>query len=415
MPRHLALLLLAFSAAATAAEPPPFPYPSDLPPQHEALAAIRNAPAGLTAAAVLSAEAENRQRLEAGPHEWTARLNSQQRRLVPVDERFAEWQLALERGFRLPGKAALDERLGAQGEAVARAARNDALHETGRQLLKGWFGWLREKEGLRQWQRQSESLTRQRQITGRRVQLGDAPKLELMQSEAAAAQAEAALEQARLKETMAAAELAARFPRLALPAGLVPSEPLPLEASDWKQHLLEHDHGLKLARAESEQSRLVARRSDAERVPDPSIGVHLGSDRGGEERITGVTLAIPLPGQAREATARRDAAYASAAASKEAGVLARVNGEVAVLLAGASAAYESWRRAEDAAQRMEQAATLMSRAYQLGEAGLSEVLTAQRQANEARLAAQYSRLEALEKRYQVYLDSHVLWPADTEQ
>jgi len=56
----------------------------------------------------------------------------------------------------------------------------------------------------------------------------------------------------------------------------------------------------------------------------------------------------------------------------------------------------------------------MTRAYQLGEAGIAELLTAQRQANEARLAANQSRLDALESRYRVYLDSHGLWPVDGE-
>jgi len=408
------LAALLCCAPLWAAEPPALAYPADLPPRDVAVNAIRQAPQAKAAEAMVEAEGENRKRLEAGPYEWTLRASSQRRNVNPTNERFREWSGGIERGFRMPGKAAIDEKLGAQGEAMAKVAFGDALHETSRNLLRSWFLWLREKESAAQWQRQSESLTRQRQITTRRVQLGDAPRLELMQAEAAAAQAQAALEQARLRRQVAEAELNARFPNLPLPKQLDPTEPLPLEEAEWREHLLEHNHELMLARAESEQARLVANRADAERVPDPTLGLHVGSDRGGEERLAGVSISIPLSGSLRSATARRDSALASAAASREAATLARINAEVAGLLANARAAYESWRLAEDAARRIEQSAALMARAYQLGEAGIAELLTAQRQANETRLAANQSRLDALESRYRVYLDSHSLWPVDGE-
>lgn len=405
------------AAGASAAE---FSYPPDLPPQAVAVAAIRNAPQAKAAEAMVAAGSEERRRLEAGPYEWTVRVNSQQRNVIqPDNQRYREWQGGIERGFRLPGKASLDSEIGAQGEALAKVAHGDALHETSRTLLQSWFNWRRQGEIARQWQHQADSLAKQQQATLRRVQLGDAPKLELMQAEAATAQAQAALEQARLRQAVAREELAARFPSLTLPeanaSGPATPEPSPLEDGAWRERLLEHNHELGLARAESERARLLANRADAERLPDPTLGVHMGSDLGGNERYAGVTLAIPLPGAARTATARRDAALATATASKEAAVRAKVGAEVASLLTSAGAAYESWRRAEEAAQRIEQAAALMARAYRLGEAGIGELLTAQRQANEARLAATQARLDALEARYRVYVDSHLLWPADNDE
>lgn len=90
--------------------------------------------------------------------------------------------------------------------------------------------------------------------------------------------------------------------------------------------------------------------------------------------------------------------------------MAKINAEIATGFVSAQASYESWRRAEDAAQRIEQAATLTVRARTLGEAGLSDVLLAQRQANEARLSANSARLDALEARYRLYVDTHQLWP-----
>ncbi|QWT45093.1 TolC family protein [Azospira inquinata] len=417
--RPLGLILglcYALSGPAWGAEGLPTPpYPSaDLPPLQAALQAIRNAPMAKEADAMLSAEQANRKRLEAGPYEWTTRLTTQQRRVNPSDERFREWQGALEHTLRLPGKAALDAKIGAQGEATAHTALGDALHETSRSLLQTWFDWLRARETARQWAAQADSQEKQRRTTTRRVQLGDAPKLELMQAEAAAAQAQAAREQARLQEQVALAALSARFPTLPRPENIHPSEPQPLEPGPWQERLLTQSHELTLARAQTEHARLLASRADADKLPDPTVGVQIGSERAGEERLAALTLTIPLPGGARRAAADQQVALSSAAASREAAAQAKVSAEVAGLLATARAAYDSWRLAEDAARRMEESAHLMGRAYQLGEAGIAELLVAQRQANEARLGANRARLDALEARYRVYVDAHLLWDADED-
>ena len=415
MKRYLCCALLAVACHASAGEALR-PYPADLPPLDQVLAAIQQAPMAQASAALIDAESANRDALNAGPHEWALRVEGQNRQINGAQtasaQHYNEWRAALERPLRLPGKAAIDGEIGAQGVLQAKASFGDALHETARSLLKGWFVWLRERESARQWALQSDSLTRQQQATARRVQLGDAPRLELIQSEAASAQAQASFEQARLRTTVAALELSVRFPALMLPAEITFSTPQPLQGSlaEWREHLLEHNHELRLARAESQRARLVASRADAERTPDPSIGFHVGSDRGGEERLTGISLSIPFPGQARAANARRETALASAAAQREAATMIRINAEIATRFALADTAYESWRRAEDAAQRLEQAATLISRARTLGETGIGEVLLAQRQANEARLGANSTRLDALEARYRLYVDTHQLWP-----
>lgn len=409
---HLIVAVLsALAGVASAAEPAPFAYPADLPPEQVALRAIENAPLVGAAAAYLDAESANRARLEAGPHEWALRLESQRRAVSPTDQRFNEWRASLERPLRLPGKASLDADLGRQGVEVARAAFGDARHEITRSLLRGWFGWLREREAAAQWLRQVELLERQQQATERRTQLGDASRLELMQAEAATAQARAALEQARLRERVAAADLGARFPGLPLPSEVVPGTPQPVEGdlATWRERLLTHNHELLVARLEAERARTGAARSDADRVPDPTVGVHVGSDRGSEERLTGISLSIPLPGGARTAIAARDQALAEVATRREAATLAKVGAEIAATIAAAQAAYESWRRADEAAARIEATAELTARARGLGEAGLADLLLARRQANEARLAATTARLDAIEARYRLYVDAHTLW------
>ncbi len=405
-------LVLLFVASGVHAADPAQSYPADLPPLDQALAAIRQAPAARATKALIDAESANRDRIDAGPHEWAIRLEGQVRDVVtPETRRYNEWRGALERPLRLPGKAAIDAEIGAQGIARAEAAYGDALHETARGLLKRWFVWLRERETARQWQRQTDLLLQQQQATARRITHGDASRLELMQAEAATAQAQAALEQARLREAVAATELDANFPAIHRPAELTITAPQPLAGSlsEWREHLLEHNHELMLARSESLRSRLLANRADAERLPDPTVGVHFGADRSGEERLAGISLSIPIPGAARAANARRETAMAEAASQREAATVAKIDAEVASTFATAQSAFVAWKRADEAARRVAQAAALMERARALGEASLAEQLLALRQANEASLLATTARLDALEASYRLHVDAHELW------
>lgn len=415
------ILLFGFNTSFAQGNEVPLPYPQDLPPLAQALLAIRQAPSAAAAQTLIEAEAANRDSLQAGPHEWTVRIDGSRRNTAASQGNPAqssnEWRAALERPFRLPGKAAIDAEMGAQGITQAKAAFGEALHERARALLKGWFSWLREREAVRQWQLQADSLSKQQQATQRRVQLGDAPRLELLQSEAATALAQTALEQARLRVSLAGIELGGQFPAVKLPDEMALSTPQPIEGSlaKWRERMLEHNHELALARAQTHSARLLASRAAAERTPDPSVGFHVGADRGGEERLRGISLTLPFPGQARAANSRRETALAVASAQREAATVARVNAEITSCFVSAQAAHESWRSAEEAAQRIEQATALIARARMLGEAGLSDLLLAQRQANEARLAANTARLDALEARYRLYVDTHRLWPyADQE-
>lgn len=416
-PLALGVLLLLFGQAGRAAPALPAGVdPSDLPPSVQALAAIAKAPLVRAAEAMLNAEREEKNRLEAGPHEWAVRLESQQRRVrspapPTPDQRYNEWMVGLERAVRLPGKAGADSALGEQGVKQAVIAVDDARHESGRLLLRLWFAWLREEESLQQWTAQADLLGKQRAAVSKRLALGDASRLELAQAEAAAAQAEAERTRMQARRDSARIELSKRFPTLALPAQVTLSTPRPVDGSleSWRQQLFAEQHELRLARADSQRMRLLAARADAERLPDPTVGVRFSNEFGGSEKIVGLSLAIPLSGGNRAAAARAQSAYAVAAAEREAEVLAKVEAEIDSQYASARAAWDSWQRATEAMQRMAQADALVARAHALGEAGLADVLLARRQAHEARLAARLAQLDALESHYRLELDAHRLW------
>lgn len=408
-----ALLCSAFIALPAGAEEA-FP---NLPPASDVVKILADAPAIRAAIAGREAEEAHRTRLEAGTYEWNVRAGSQQRRTYPSgqsNERYTEWSAALERPLRLPGKAGVDAEIGAAGVALADTAVGDTRHELSRLLLKSWFDWLRESAARSQWQEQVSLLERQSQAVRRRQQLGDASRLEAIQADAALAQAQAQLAQADSREQAAAETLRRRFPGLKLEpqSRLVEPPPLDGNAESWIDAVLAHSHELELAQNERQRASLVADRARRDRVPDPTVGIAWSRERAGEENVVGAYISIPLPGTARSASADAAGAQHNAAQYREAAVRQKIGSETAALFHSAQAAVPAWQAARSAATRLGESADLASRAYQLGEGSLPELLAARRLANEAALAARTQQLDALELRYRLLLDTHRLWNLD---
>jgi outer membrane protein TolC len=405
--KHLVILLL-WPLAVLATDAP------DLPPAAQVEQALRAHPLVRAAGSGVQVEEANRERLEAGPHEFAVKLSRQQRRERPLGLSYREHEIGVERAIRLPGKAAKDAELGAVGVEQARFALGDALHESARLLLNRWFEWQREAAAAREWTAQVESLQRQHEVVGKRVGAGDAAKLEELLSGAQLAQAQGQQAQAGTRQERAALEFAQHFPSIALPTQVALDGPPAVAESPevWRGRILVHNHELALARGGSLRGRLVAQRLEAERLPDPTVGLIYGSERDGQERIVGLHLTIPLPGSGRAASARAGAAEADAASAREALILARVEAEAQRTIRLAQSSREQWLRLADVAQRMDDNLRLLEKAWRLGEGQFVELQNARRQAIEARLAATQARLDASEARYRLLLDAHQLWHLD---
>jgi outer membrane protein TolC len=182
--------------------------------------------------------------------------------------------------------------------------------------------------------------------------------------------------------------------------------------SIWRERLLPHNHELNLAREATRRQRLMAEKSSADRLPDPTLGLRWGSERDGQERTVGLTLAIPLPGQSRAAASRAAMAEADVSSLREAQVLNRVESEIRRQVGEAQARHTQWQRLVAVAERMQTNADLLEKAWRLGEGQLGDLLNARRQAIDANLAATQARLEANESRARLLLDSHQLWDFD---
>ena len=79
-----------------------------------------------------------------------------------------------------------------------------------------------------------------------------------------------------------------------------------------------------------------------------------------------------------------------------------------VALAAASAP-SLWQRLADVAQQTQANAALVSRAYTLGEAPLSDTLLARRHAIDALAIAEQAQIDALQSWSRLLLDTHAIW------
>lgn len=407
----LALLLPGFSVQAAEAN-----YP-DLPPHEQVDAALSSHISVINAETVVKIEEVNQRKWESGNYEFSLRAGSSRRQIATTDQKLKEWDVALERPLRLINKVMIDYNIGEEGVTRAHFALGDARHEAGRALLHLWFNWQREKTQVTQWQQQVENLTQQALTTEKRLKAGDAPRMELSQANAAVSQATVALQQARMRAELAGNELKRQFPLIILPTRLDSSEPQPIIESfeHWKQTILNDNHELEMVRSESRIQQMLAKRSRADRLPDPTIGLRYSNEMSGNEKVAGVYLSIPLSFGVRGANAENAQYQAQIAGDREIALQRRLEADIYAAHTQAISSYLIWLQAKEAASSIRQNADLLSRAYSLGEISLSETLIARRLALESSLSENLMRMDANEARYRLLLDAHQLWTSDTDQ
>ncbi|MBO9513411.1 MAG: TolC family protein [Variovorax sp.] len=413
------VLSLALLPLAHAADEPA----NELPPESLVRQSILAMPEVKAATAALQADQAEADRLRAGPHEFTLRLQGQQRRVnepqdgVPNRQRYGEYQLALERTLRGAGKAAQDEAIGEATLAAAQIRRSDAIHEASRALLRAWIDWLREGAIVEFRQKQAADQAELTRIAATRVKAGDAARNELRLQEANAAQAQAELATALAREAAARAGLDARYPGLAPvrhAALAVPrAEDLPAGSGESvRSDLEERSHEWRLARQQATLAEARALRTALEHRVDPTVGLYAGVERGGAERIVGVSLSLPLAGAARQAAERQARAQADQAGENARAIQQKVHAEAAIAWTQLRSTFEGWQRQEAARRQHEDVLQATVRGWRLGEYGQADVLLARRQFTEAALAEITARAEARHAALRLRLDLHQSWEFD---
>ena len=404
----LALTLASGFASATEINRP------DLPPVSQVEAALNNSLPVLNATSNLKMEQANQRRWDSGSYEFNFRAGSSQRRIVNTGQKLKEWDIALERPLRLFNKVSIDEHIGEASVARAEFTLGDAHHEAGRTLLKLWFNWQREQAQSTLWGEQVSILKQQAEMTTKRVKAGDAPRLELNLAQSAAAQAGVSWHQAQLRAQLAGNDLTRIFPAIRLPENLPLAIPQAIDHdfAFWKSRILNDNHELGMVQEQNHVQQLLAQRSLADRIPDPTVGLRYANEMGGNERIAGVYVIVPFSAGHRSAIADSVAQQAAMTADQEAFVRRRLESDIYATHTQAVKNFETWQQAQVAAQTMRSNAELVAKAYRLGESSLSDSLTAHRLALESSLSEKLSQLDANEARYRLLLDAHQLWAFD---
>jgi len=371
---------------------------------------VRMAEAGRDAAQARAAG------IRAGTAEAVVRATGQGRQARAPSERHAEGQLALERPLRLWGKSEADGALADATVQSGQLALMDARHEVSRQILALWFGALRAQQARLAAQGNDELAAELAAVTARRVQAGDAARMDHELSLAERARTAAMLASARAAEAVAQAALRARFPGLGVPGGLpagigpqgLPDEP----AEALRTHYVEDSHEFRLALSEEAQAQRQAYRADLERKPDPTVGVFVAVERGGAERIAGVSVSMPLGSAHRRSAALAAAADAQAAAQRRLVAERRIGAEFDALYQGLAGKRAAAVALAQALALQRSAAERTGRAYKAGESGLGELLMVRRTLADTTLAERTALVDALEADSRLRLDLHRMWDFD---
>ena len=388
----------------------------DLPPRALVQATLSALPEVRSAAQLRRAAMATRDRLLAGPGEWQVRTSGTRRQVsgvgsADVPGNFNEWEVAVERPWRSDRKATIDRRLGEAEVARADNALGDAVHEAARGLLRRWFELRRLQSERLQLEAQRESWEQTRASVARRVEAGDAARLDLDLLLATLAQADARLADIGSRASQAQVEFEHAYPELAGFRAAAQCEPRREDRSldDYMSRLLAEHHELAMAQAELDRRLQLAERARADQSPDATVGVRIASERGGAEHLAGLVVTLPLGGAARDAATRAALAEAEAAREQLLRVRRRLEGEVTGLYASREGIFLAWAASRSALERTSSVAARSQRAYALGEIGLSELLGSRRQEQEARLQEALARNNACETSYRLELDTHGLW------
>ena len=403
-------LVLAFSAHVKA---------DYLPDPKAAEAALWASPSVAQARGDYAAQALRSQSLQQGRDEWKLDAEVDQRRIqtTPSDN-FAEWGLALSRPIRMPARAEADRALAGALNAHAEASLGEALHESGRQLLTLWFDWLNLASQSNQWQAQRQLAEQQLATVNARIRLGEAPRTERVNAEAALAQIRLQQLQSATRLQQARSRLLTQFPTLPLTAATTlppPTQPgFQGSADHYVDAVLEHNHELFRARRQADVLQAEARKLAQHRSIDPTVGMFYRNEMGGNEHVLGLGVGLTLPGGARRTDQEAAEQLATSARNAAIQLEQRLRQEARADFEIAIAQVENWQQADRAAQALTEAARLAARAYELGEGSLDQVLVNRRLALEGQLMAQQTQLDALAANARLKLDSHQLWPLDVD-
>ena len=390
------------------------PAPPDLPPTELARESIDQDPAVVAARRALTAAGHGAAALRTGSHEWTTRLSAQRRRYGSGGDS-NEWAASLERTIRIGGKAGIDTQLGDNELVIGQARIGEARHEAARALADLWIDTLATSRQRELWAEQLSFAETSYQAVEKRRKAGDASFLDLNVARADLIEVQRQLAAATSAEAKAKAKLAVRFPTLKYePKPLAEPTALDMSLPQWRDRILAENDPIKIEEGLLKKAELSAARAKADRIPDPTVGVHTASEAFRNERVIGLSVSIPLSGTYRRERMQQAMQDAESTRARVERQKRDVEAEVVEAYADATGGLERWRLASQGLSTTRDSARLTQRAYSLGEADLQTLLLARRQALDASTAAEQARVEALRWHYRLLVDAHLIWALEED-
>ncbi|HQS31944.1 TolC family protein [Polaromonas sp.] len=406
MRRLLLTILITASGSVLALEPPSV---VGLLPTETARPLLDQDPRVAAARAGLEVARQESSILGRSPYEWTAKALGQQRSL-DTGSRYREWNVGIERGIRLPSKGAADRNIGKATVEESEARYGEALHESARVLIALWLDWIAAENGRELAAANLQEVQENLKAVDKRTRAGDASKLDLNLAGADLAEQKRMAIDAKTQASAAWARLSVRFPGINRQSVLLPSPVLIAEDDTlWRDRIIGESDELKVVQTQMRIAQAQAERARADRIPDPTLGVFTASDLGGRERISGVTINIPLPGGLRDSRSAKALAAVEVARNTVELKKRELETGIAGALVSARGAYEGMQIANDGARAMQENARLVQRAYTLGEGDLQSLLLARRQATTAASSALQAQANALKAYYGLLIDAHLVW------
>ncbi len=396
--------LLSYSTVSFASEV------SYLPPPEMVERALDNYPIYQQATQNIETSRAQADSLRMGPHELTLG-GSYTRRQISGLGNFGEYDATLSRGLRIRGKARLDREAGQIGVALAENIAEDARHQTALLLKQVWMDWLltSETQAIRQ-----ENVNIHRKALAaleKRRQLNDASDLDVGLARSAMETSLSTLALAQGSEKLAREAITANFPEIIVPprAPRLPTPDRPENMQKWAQLVLSRSHEITIAEKEAKQLDVQARRSQLDKYADPTIGLRLFHEQGGDETGFGLTVSVPIGVKQRSAVAARDnskakaAQYAAAYTRREINLIAQRD------VQRVANTYRSWQSAVTALDSSRFVIEKIRRSYELGAHDYTGLLLAEQQYLQSEEAEALTRHNAHNAWLQLRIDAHELW------
>ncbi len=388
--------------------------PAGLLPTDAARALLEQDPGVAAARSGLEVAMQTADMLDASPYEWTPNAMLQQRR-VKHDDRFTEWNVGIDRTLRLPAKAAADRKTGAATLEEAQAGYALALHQAARDLMMLRVDWLAAERALHLADVNLRATQANLDAVDKRYRAGDASQLDVSIARAELADQRRAQNDAKMQADTAWIHLSTRFPglerhieKLALP------EPLPGNPLAWRGRLVSVNNEMKMLGAQLRRQESLAERARAEKTPDPTVGFFTASEQGGNDRISGISISIPISGRMRSARSLQALSEVNVLHQQAELKRRQIEADTVSAVSLARGAYDSMLIAREGADAMRDNADKVQRAYALGEADLQTLMTARRQAIAAIGTALQAQVDALKAYYGLLIDAHLVWGLEND-